>query len=155
MVAKVEAAHPKYSDMIKEAIKSIKDRKGASRQAITKYIETTYKLPVEKSKSQIRLALKRAVNNESLILQGARFKLNSEAKAAPKKKAAAKKPAAKKAVKKAVKKTPVAKKSTITKAKKPATKKPAAKKSTTPKTKKVAAKKPATKKATAKKATKA
>ena len=42
--AKVPAAHPPYINMIKEAIKELKDRKGASKQAILKFISSHFKL---------------------------------------------------------------------------------------------------------------
>lgn len=37
-------SHPVYSAMIKAAIKDLKDRKGASKQAISKFIMQKYKL---------------------------------------------------------------------------------------------------------------
>ncbi|PIO55589.1 linker histone H1 and H5 family protein, partial [Teladorsagia circumcincta] len=41
---KAVASHPVYSAMIKAAIKELKDRKGASKQAILKFIHQKYKL---------------------------------------------------------------------------------------------------------------
>ncbi|KAJ9085202.1 hypothetical protein DSO57_1016354 [Entomophthora muscae] len=146
MVAKAVASHPQYSDMIKAAITAIKDRKGASRQAIVKYIEATHKIPAEKSKSHLKVALKRGIEKKSLVANGARYKLGSATKAAPKK---VTKKVVKKAAKKIVKKSPVAKKKAAATKAKPAAKKAAVKKA--PAAKKAAAKKPAVKKASAKK----
>ena len=36
--------HPKYSEMVKAAIASLKEKKGSSRQAILKYIIANYKV---------------------------------------------------------------------------------------------------------------
>ncbi|ESO86127.1 hypothetical protein LOTGIDRAFT_148180 [Lottia gigantea] len=41
---KVPAAHPKYVDMIKAAVASLKERGGSSRQAILKYVMANYKV---------------------------------------------------------------------------------------------------------------
>merc|ERR1712018_391093 len=126
---KKPANHPKYSDMIKAAITSLKERGGSSRQAILKYISANYKVG-DNAASHLKLALRAGVKNGSLAQSkgtgaSGSFKLGAKKEAPKKKKPAAKKP-----------KTPK---------KKPAAKKPAAKKAT-PK-KKPAAKKPAAKKA--------
>lgn len=143
--------HPAYSDMIKAAIKALKERNGSSRQAIEKYIKVNY--GIGEVGSHLKMALKRGTANGQFVHTkgvgaSGSFKLPKEVKEAkPKKKAVAKKPAAKPkkpSAKKAVKKP---KKSP----KKPAAKKPAAKK---PAAKKPAAKKPAAKKPAAKKAAK-
>lgn len=42
--AKTTAAHPPFATMISEAITSLKDRSGSSRQAIKKYITENYKV---------------------------------------------------------------------------------------------------------------
>ena len=152
---KAPAEHPKYADMIKAAITSLGERKGSSRQAISKYVKATYKVG-ETSDTHLKMALKRAVVAGLLVQvkgKGASgsFKLSDKAKAAkPKakkpaaKKPAAKKPAAKKpAAKKATKKTPTKKKAATKKTPVKGKKKPAAKKSA----KKPVAKKPAAKKA--------
>ena len=126
--AKKPASHPTYQVMVQESIKALKERKGASRQALKKYIEANYKCEVRNY--NLNSALKK-LTEEKVLEQsetGQRWKFK-KAEAKP----AAKKPAAKKAAKPAAKKAP-AKKA----AKKPAAKKPAAKK---------AAKKPAAKKA--------
>jgi len=51
-------AHPKYADMIKDAIVALKERKGSSRQAIKKYILNTYNLPDNPTtNSRLRMAI--------------------------------------------------------------------------------------------------
>ena len=117
---KKPADHPKYSEMICAAIAALKDRKGSSRQAISKYILANYKVG-EKSAVPLKQALKRGVVS-GLLSQvkgtgaSGSFKVAEKPKVKKVKTSAAKKPAAKK---------PVAKKAA---AKKPAAKKPAAKK---------------------------
>ena len=166
--------HPKYADMIKAALVNLKDRKGTSRQAISKYIKENYKLG-SNCDSQLKLALKRAtaagiIAHVKGIGASGSFKLvKKDAAPAKKKKAAApkspKKPKTKTAARKpksSPKKKPAAKKSTPKKAaakkspakkaaKKSTTKKSPAKKAAskakkaTPKPKKSGAKKPAKK----------
>ena len=147
------AEHPKYVEMITAAIAALNDRKGSSRQAISKYIKGNYKVG-DNSDVHLKIALKRAVatgvlNQVKGTGASGSFKLSEKAKAKPKKKPAAKKPAAKKPAAKKVKKTP--KKKTPKKAKKTPTKAAAAKKK--PAAKK-AAKKPVAKKPAAKKVVK-
>ena len=117
--------HPTYQVMVQESIKALKERKGASRQALKKYIEANYKCEVRNH--NLNSALKK-LTEEKVLEQsetGQRWKFK-KAEAKP----AAKKPAAKKApAKKAAK--PAAKKAPAKKAAKPAkkaAKKPAAKK---------------------------
>ena len=152
---KKPADHPPYSEMIKAAISSLKERNGSSRQAIEKYIKANYK--VGDVGSHLKMALKRGVASGKLlhtkgIGASGSFKLPKEEKKEkkPKKKPAAKKPAAKPKKPAATKKPAVKKVKKSPKkaaAKKPAAKKPAAKK---PTAKKPAAKKPAAKKGAAK-----
>ena len=155
---KKPAEHPKYAEMISQAIAALKERSGSSRQAIVKYVKGNFKV-ADNCDSHVKVSLKRLVAAGTLIqVKGTgasgSFKL---AKAAPKKKApakptkpAAKKPAAKKAKKPAAKKsaakakTPV-KKSTKSTPKKKA-KAPVKKAASAKKSAKKAAKKPATKK---------
>ena len=124
--AKKPASHPTYQVMVQESIKALKERKGASRQALKKYIEANYQCEVKNF--HLNSALKKLTEDKVLEQSetGQRWKFK-KAEAKP----AAKKPAAKKApVKKATK--PVAKKAPAKKAAKPAkkaAKKPAAKKS--------------------------
>ena len=153
---KKPAEHPKYTEMIAAAITALKNRKGSSKMAITKYITANYKVG-DNADSHVKLALKRGVASE-LFLQvkgvGASGSFKNGKPAKPAKKPAA----AKKAVKKTPKKAPkaVVKKVSAKKATKKPAKKPAAaaKKGKSPKkAKKPAAKKPAAKK-TPKKAAK-
>jgi len=181
---KKPAQHPPYGEMIKAAINALKDRKGASKQAIVKYVKANYKVG-DNCNTQVKMQLVRMVKSEQLTQAtgtgaNGRFKINKvtedakakKAAAQAKKKAAAatKKTAAKPKKASSPKKKTGAKKTTVKKqtkkpaakksaAKKQATKKPAPKKSPKkkPAVKKTAAKKPASKKSpkkTAKKSTK-
>merc|ERR1712226_372243 len=152
---KVPPAHPKYSEMIKQAVSALKERGGSSRQAILKYICKNFKVVSDESKvnTHLKLALRAGVKNNSLKHakgSGASgsFKLGEAAKKVAKPKKAKKPKAAKpkkaKTPKKKAAAKPKAKADKPKKAKSP--KKAAAK----PKAKKPAAKKPA-KKAAAKK----
>merc|ERR1712080_605952 len=125
-----------YSDMVLQAVLNIKDyHKGASRQAIKKYIEVTYKKVV--SLPALRSALKKLVADAVLLQTGQRFKLDKA------KRAELRKPAPKpKKKKKVVKKKKPKKKKKAKKKKKPVKKKTAKKK---PKKKTVKKKKPAAK----------
>ncbi|KAL7637580.1 UNVERIFIED_CONTAM: hypothetical protein RMT77_012309 [Armadillidium vulgare] len=152
---KKTVTHPKYFIMISEAIKTLKERSGSSRQAIVKYIVSNYKIDEKTANTQVKLSLKREVESGSLkqvkgIGASGSFKLAKGEESKPKK-AVTKKPAVKKPAKKsAEKKTPkkkAAKKSTVAK-KSPAKKTKSAKKSPAKKPTKKAAKpkKPAAKK---------
>ena len=142
--AKAKPTHPKTSEMVNTAIKTLKERGGSSLQAIKKYIAANYKVDVEKLAPFIKKYLKSAVVAGALIQtkrKGANgsFKLSAAKKVEKK----AKKPAAKK--EKKVKK-PKAK--TVKKAAKPKKEK----KAKTPKKPKAPKPKKAVKKAPAKKA---
>ena len=123
--AKKSASHPTYQVMVQESIKALKERKGASRQALKKYIEANYQCEVKNF--HLNSALKK-LTEEKVLEQsetGQRWKFK-KAEAKP----VAKKPAAKKAPAKKTAK-PAAKKATAKKTAKPAkkaAKKPAAKK---------------------------
>ena len=123
--AKKPASHPTYQVMVQESIKALKERKGASRQALKKYIEANYQCEVKNF--HLNSALKK-LTEEKVLEQsetGQRWKFKkAEAKPAAKKPAAKKAPA-KKAAKPAAKKAPAKK---TTKPAKKAAKKPAAKK---------------------------
>ena len=60
---KTPAAHPKYIDMVKAAIGSLKEKTGSSKQAILKYIIANYKVGdnVNSVNSHLRTALKSGV----------------------------------------------------------------------------------------------
>lgn len=149
--------HPKYIDMVVEAIKALKERSGSSRIAILKYIIANFDVR-DNCNPHVKLALKRGVITGTLLQPkgvgaSGSFKLNKKVdEKKPKTTVAAtkKKTVVKKTIKK---KTPTkkAKKSTTPKkaAKKPASAKKAAKKPV----KKTVTKKPAPKKAKAAKRT--
>ncbi|VDP91591.1 unnamed protein product [Echinostoma caproni] len=63
---KAPANHPPYGDMIKHAVKELKERNGSSRQAITKFIKAHYKVD-EKAENHIRRALVAAVKSGKLV----------------------------------------------------------------------------------------
>ena len=137
--------HPKYSEMISQAIATLKERKGSSRQAIIKYIRANFKVG-DNADNPIKKNIILMVQNASLIQakgSGASgsFKLPQPVKPVTKKKPAAKKPAAKKPVAKKAKKPAAKKAKTPVKAKAKSTPK---KKAKTP-AKKASAKKPAKK----------
>ncbi|GAB1606966.1 late histone H1-like [Argonauta hians] len=166
--AKAPPSHPKYSEMVVESIKSLKQRGGSSKAAIMKYIISNYKVGDNTAliNGNIKRALKLGVTNHVLNqpkgtgASGSFQVRKADSKAAAK----VKKPA--KVAKKATKKPKTVKpktakspaKSKVVKPKKAAAKKspakkPAAKKTMKPKTtvkKTIKAKKPATKKATKK-----
>merc|ERR1711894_64937 len=130
---KVPPAHPKYSEMIKQAVTALKERGGSSRQAILKYIMKNFKVGNDESKvnTHLKMALRAGVKNNSLkhakgsgasgsfrLGEAAKKKAAKPKKAKKPKAAKPKKPKAKKA------KTPK-KKAAAAKPKKPAAKKPA------------------------------
>ncbi|XP_066969030.1 histone H1-delta-like [Macrobrachium rosenbergii] len=140
-------AHPTYAVMIADALKTLKERTGSSRQAILKHILANYKVGDEKlAGARIRSALKKGVSSGALKqVKGAgasgSFKVAKE-EVKPKK--AVKKP---KATKPDSKKSKAKKAAKSPKAVKKATKKPAAKKAVKkPAAVKKAAKKPVAKK---------
>ncbi|MCP9263539.1 Linker histone H1 and H5 family protein [Dirofilaria immitis] len=68
--AKTMKTHPSYSQMIKEAITALKDRKGSSRVAILKYISSRYQLGDNGKRihSQLRLAIKKGIASGKFTL---------------------------------------------------------------------------------------
>ena len=136
---KAAPEHPTYSVMIADAITSLKDRKGSSKQAIEKFICANYKVGPTYN-VHLKMALKKGVASETLVQvkgQGASGSFKLAKPAAAPKKAVAKKPAAKKVVKK-----PAAKKASPKKVVKKVTKKASPKKKVVKKVaKKSAAKK--------------
>lgn len=56
-----EASHPTYRDMIADAISTLKERKGSSRQAIKKYIQSNFK-DLKNFDTQFNAALRRGVD---------------------------------------------------------------------------------------------
>ena len=130
--AAAKPSHPTYQVMVQEAIKALKERKGASRQAIKKYIVSEHKV-AEVSSFHFNQALKKLTEAGTLeqAATGQRWKIKKATPAPSAKKPAAKKPAAKKApAKKAAAKKPakkVVKKAAAKKPAKKAAKKPAKK----------------------------
>ena len=92
--------HPRYIEMITEAIDKLNDRTGSSRQAILKYIVKNFKVQ-ENIDSLVKMELKIAVMKGSLkqvkgVGASGSFKLNhKKIQKNPAKKPAAKKPAKK------------------------------------------------------------
>merc|ERR1711935_661600 len=137
-----KAEHPTFAEMVKTAITTLKEKKGSSRQAISKYICANYRVG-PRFAGPLKMALKKGVETGKLqqtkgVGASGSFKV---AKVEPEKKPVAKKPAKpaaspkKPASKKVTKKTPT--KKAVAPAKKvPAKKAPA-------KSPKKAAKKPA------------
>ncbi|KAJ5592938.1 hypothetical protein N7537_009842 [Penicillium hordei] len=141
------APHTSYRDMIKDAIISLKERNGSSRQAIKKYVQSNNKINVTSQSvfdSQFNKAIKAGVEkNEFTQPKGPSGPLKLAKKEAPVK--AAPKPAAKPAAKPAPKASTKA--STKAPAKAPA--KTGPKKTVTKTTKTAAPKKTVGKKAAA------
>lgn len=84
------SSHPKYSDMIKAALKALNERSGSSRAAILKYVLANYSLDPAQANQHLKLALKNGVKSKSLKQtkgNGASgsFKVNESAKPAKKK----------------------------------------------------------------------
>ena len=134
--------HPTYKDMIKAAVGELAGRKGASRQAIKKYIFSTYKITESSvTTSVVNRSIKKLLD-EGKLQASEKYKgsykwvgKEEKKKKAPKSSAQKKKPAAKKPkaapAKKAAAKKPKVKKATTgakkSTVKKTATKKPAKK----------------------------
>ena len=101
--AAAKPSHPTYQVMVQEAIVALKERKGASRQAMKKYVTSEYKLAAI-SVVHFNGALKKLTEAGTLELSktGQRWKFPKEATAAKPavKKPTVKKPPAKKVTKK-------------------------------------------------------
>lgn len=101
--------HPRYKEMIAAALKDLRKPRGASRQAISKFISSNYTVG-SSSNHHLSTALKSMVSDKSLVITkgvgaAGSYKVNRETSAAKKsslKKATKgkKKPASKKVVKK-------------------------------------------------------
>merc|ERR1712080_484575 len=119
-----------YGELVIKAVLNIKDyRKGSSRPAIKKYIESNHKKVM--NPASLRLALTKAVASGDILQEGQRFKLPKEKRVELRKPAP--KPKKKKVVKKTKKKTKKTKKKTKTKKKKTVKKKKKKKKKKTTK----------------------
>jgi histone H1/5 len=58
------SSHPKYSDMIKSALKALNDRSGSSRAAILKFVLANYSLDPVSANQHLKLALKNGVKGK-------------------------------------------------------------------------------------------
>jgi histone H1/5 len=130
--AKKPMDHPKYSDMVHQALGSLKERGGSSRQAILKYIMKNFKVGNDENvvNTHLKMALRAGLKNASLKQSkgtgaAGSFRIGEEKKK-PKVAKKAKKPKAAKKPKKAKSPKKMTKK-TIAAAKKPKTDKPAKK----------------------------
>lgn len=65
--AKTKPTHPPTSEMVCNAIKSLKERGGSSLQAIKKYVAANYKVDAEKVSPFIKKYLKSAVTSGVLV----------------------------------------------------------------------------------------
>ena len=154
--SKQPAEHPKYAEMIIQALQALKDRNGSSRQAVDKYVKNHFKVG-DKASHFIKMALKRGVENGQFINtkgSGASgsFKVNKEVKKAKAAKDPAKKtktadPANKPKIKKVAAKEKTARKPAEKTKKSPGKKVSSSKKKTPLVSKKTATKKPLPKKA--------
>merc|ERR1711972_1134658 len=132
--AKVESVS--YLDMAIKAIQSLKDRKGASRSAIARWIQINYNKEGGSSfNAYLRAAIKKGMES-GVMKEGQsaqRFKIGELPKAAkPKKKASSKKKSGSKKKKSSKKKTAL-KKKTVSKKKSGSKKKNSSKKKSGPK----------------------
>ncbi|XP_076636176.1 histone H1-like isoform X1 [Colletes latitarsis] len=64
---RVKASHPSTAEMVKTAIKELKDHKGSSLQAIKKYVTATYKIDGEKVSPFIKRYLKSALISGAVL----------------------------------------------------------------------------------------
>lgn len=64
---RVKPTHPPTSEMVNNAVKSLKERGGSSLQAIKKYLANNYKIDSDKLSPFIKKYLKSAVTNGTLI----------------------------------------------------------------------------------------
>eukprot|EP01004_Peranema_trichophorum_P000885 NODE_11000_length_479_cov_12.573034_g10345_i0.p1 GENE.NODE_11000_length_479_cov_12.573034_g10345_i0~~NODE_11000_length_479_cov_12.573034_g10345_i0.p1 ORF type:complete len:143 (-),score=24.87 NODE_11000_length_479_cov_12.573034_g10345_i0:49-414(-) len=78
--------HPKYLDMIKEAISTVKGPKGASRNAILKYLEAKYGTKLGPNfKTTLRTVLRKLVASNKLVPVKGSFKVSKAEKEKSKK----------------------------------------------------------------------
>ncbi|EFC38260.1 predicted protein [Naegleria gruberi] len=71
--------HPKYTDMVLEAIIQLRKRNGASLPAIKKYMEEKYELP-ETYNTHLKLAIKKLVESEKLVKVKGSYKVEADYK---------------------------------------------------------------------------
>ena len=70
--------HPPYVEMIIQALGAIKDRKGSSAPAISKYIEANWEVNEAKFKANINTALKVAVKSGKIDRNKSSYKLSAK-----------------------------------------------------------------------------
>src|SRR5215470_20019182 len=65
---KLTVDHPKYSEMIHQALANLKDRGGSSRQAVLRYIVKNFRVGTDENvvNSHLKMALRAGVKNGSL-----------------------------------------------------------------------------------------
>jgi len=63
--SKGKESHPKYIDMVVDALKSLNERGGSSRQALIKYIVSKYQLDQKKADQHIKITLKNGLKNST------------------------------------------------------------------------------------------
>lgn len=68
VVKTASADHPKYSEMIKQALMALKERGGSSRQAVLKYIMANFNVGRDEASvnTHLKMALRAGVKNSSL-----------------------------------------------------------------------------------------
>jgi histone H1/5 len=139
--AKKAVDHPKYSEMVQQALTNLKERGGSSRQAVLKYIMKNFNVGTDENvvNTHLKIALKSGVKNASLKQSKGSGAAGSFRIGEVKK------------VKTVAKKTKTAGKSVVKKTKSPTKKAPAAKKPSLQKKVKAAEKKVVKKQAVAKK----
>ncbi|KAL5107502.1 Histone H1 gonadal [Taenia crassiceps] len=64
---KVAASHPPVLEMVKDAIASSKDRKGASLAVIKKYVASHYKVDIKRIAPHLRRAIVHGISNGALV----------------------------------------------------------------------------------------
>jgi len=63
---KPKATHPKFPEMIAEALKKLNEKSGSSRHAIVKYIMATYNIEEKITNKHTKVALRAGVQNNNL-----------------------------------------------------------------------------------------
>lgn len=63
---KPAANHPKFIDMIVDALRKLNEKSGSSRQAVVKYIVANHKLDAKLVNQHVKLALKNGVKSGAL-----------------------------------------------------------------------------------------
>jgi len=72
---KTTSDHPSYRDMIIDAINTLRERSGSSHSAIMKFVTGKFQIPPEKAKTHVKIALRKMVDEDTLLRVKASFKL--------------------------------------------------------------------------------